>query len=103
MTKIDPRERLTDFITRGQEQPRQKSRVTCKEQLEFYYAYENLGKEPGLEFFKEEAQLDMELMMSLEGKRSDDVVEMFRSIEENEAQQTGLQPVGDYLKERKKQ
>lgn len=74
----------------GEQLPRQKTRITCKEQLEFYFAYENLGRQPGLEFFKEEAQLDMELMESLEGKRSDDVVEMFKSIGEEEQREYGV-------------
>jgi hypothetical protein len=101
LTKIDPREALSQFITTGKDSPGQKTRITCKEQLEFLYSYINLGKQPGLEFFREEAETDMELMMSLEGKRSDDVVEMFKSIDQEEPTLTGLQPVGDYIKKRR--
>lgn len=101
MAKIDPREKLSEFITSGKDSPGQKTRVTCKEQLELYYAYLNLGKQPGLEFFKDEAETDMELMMSLEGKRSDDIVEMFKSIDQEEPIATGLQPVTEYNKARR--
>ena len=101
MPKIDARERLTDFLTRGRDQPEQKTRVTCREQAEMYYAYLNLGREPGLEFFREEAETDMEIMMSLEGRRSDDIVEMMKHIEELESRDAGLQPVTEYLKDKK--
>lgn len=101
MGKIDPKEKLTEFITTGEDNPDQKTRLTCKEQLEFYYSYMNLGAEPGLEFFREEAERDMRLMMSLEGKRSDDIVEMFKTLREFPEMDIGLQPVTSYNRERR--
>lgn len=99
--KEDPRDKLTNFITTGGKSPEEKTRIMCKEQAEFYYAYLNLGAEPGLEFFKEEAERDMRLMMSLEGKRSDDIVEMFKHIDRTDMFDVGLQPITDYNKSRR--
>jgi len=103
-TKQDPRDRLTDFITQGTEQPAQKTLITCREQLEYYFAWRNLGREPGLEFFAQEVENDMELCMSV-GKpskpRSEQIVEMFKSIEMEEATDTGLQPIQQYIRKRK--
>ena len=104
MTKEDKWDRLADFMTEGTITPAQKTLVTCREQAEFYYAYRNLGKEPGLNFFTEEAELDMEICMSI-GKvgvpRSAQIVEMFRSIEEDEHREAGLQPATAYNRARR--
>lgn len=104
--KDDPRERLTDFITTGDEFPAQKTMVTCREQIELYYAYLNLAREPGLEFFKEEAETDMQICMSIgkPGKpRSEQVVEMFKSIDEQDKLDVGLRPITDYNRRKRKE
>lgn len=106
MSKIDPREALTKFITEGEEESDQKTNLTCKEQLAFYDAYLSIGKEPGLEFFAEEVMQDMRLMMSFTSvnkvmSRSEQVVAMFKSIDEEPLLETGLRPVTDYNRARR--
>ncbi len=106
MPKIDPRERLTEFITEGEREPEQKTNLTCKEQLAYYDAWLSLGREPGLEFFAEEVRQDMELMMSLTSvksikPRSEQVKEMFMSIDQEPLVETGLRAVTEYHKARR--
>ena len=104
LAKIDPRDKLTDFITTGDANSDEKTRVLSKEQLAFYYAYMNLGNEPGLEFFKEEAERDMRLCMSIAkigSNRAEQVVEMFKALDESRDHDVGLQPITEYQKTRR--
>ena len=105
ISKVDPRDKLTDFITTGDANSDEKTRVLSKEQLAFYYAYMNLGAEPGLEFFRHEAERDMRLCMSIAkigSNRAEQVVEMFKALDESTDREVGLGVVTDYNKARRK-
>lgn len=92
-------------MTTGRADPDVKTKLVCREQMDFLYAWLNLGREPGLEFFREEAEQDMRLMMSLATAkelhpRTDDIVQMFRAIKEDEGRETGVRPLDIELRRR---
>lgn len=107
MAKIDPRDKLTDFMTTDErEHDDMRTRILSKEQLAFYYAYLNLGAEEGLEFFREEAERDMRLCMSiakLGPNRSEQIVDMFKHLDETADRDIGLQPITDYNRSKRRQ
>lgn len=96
----DPKGKLTDFITSGQTNPEEKTRIICKEQKEWYLACQVLGSKKGLDmdFFNELVELDMRDMMSYQGKRSEEVVISLSHLVGDDMANVGLQPLREYLK-----
>lgn len=100
----DPKKRLAEFQTEGDAHPRQKTRLHSKEQARLYIAYNFLSEilPPEFSFYKEIADVDMELMMSYKGLRSDDIRDMFRGMGDDEVLKVGNQPIDRHLRERGK-
>lgn len=99
----DPKKRLAEFETEGEDQPRQKTRLHSKEQARLYIAYDFLGDTLGKEFdfYKDIANNHMEIMMSYKGLRSDDVRDMFRGMGDDDMLKVGNQPeLEKYLRDR---
>ena len=99
----DPKKRLAEFETEGEDQPRQKTRLHSKEQARLYIAYDFLGDVLGDEFsfYKDIANNHMEIMMSYKGLRSDDVRDMFRGMGDDGMLRVGNQPeLEKYLKDK---
>lgn len=97
----DPKKRLAEFETEGEQHPKQKTRLHSKEQMQFYVAYHFLSEVLGEEFkfYGEIADADMEIMMSYKGLRSDDVRDMFRGMGDDDMLKVGNQPeLERYLK-----
>ena len=97
----DPKKRLAEFETEGEDQPRQKTRLHSKEQARLYIAYEFLAETLGsdFDFYKDIANNHMEIMMSYKGLRSDDVRDMFRGMGDDGMLKVGNQPeLEKYLK-----
>lgn len=99
----DPKTRLTKFITSGEDNPEQKTRLISREQLAFTFAYDFTGgiKELEVPEFKDMAAKSMLLMMSYQGRRSDDIVEMTRGLDEQQLLTTGVQEIISERKERR--
>jgi hypothetical protein len=91
----DPKTWLTRFLTEGTKQSDEKTRVMSKEQKDFYLLFEFLGSKLGLDlaFYKEIAEIDMRVMMSYQGRRSDDVVMALSRLVQSESENVGLQPI----------
>lgn len=64
-----------------------------KEQKEFYFVYESMAKILGIQFYHDLAEIDERIMMSYQGRRSDDVVVALSRIVEAESENIGLQPI----------
>ena len=99
----DPKKRLAEFETEGEDQQRQKTRLHSKEQARFYIAYHFLSEVLGddFDFYSEIADADMEIMMSYKGLRSDDVRDMFRGMGDDDMLKVGNQPeLEKYLRDR---
>jgi hypothetical protein len=97
----DPKTWLTKFLTTGTSQTDEKTRVMSKEQKDFYVLFEYLGSKDGLDlkFYQTIADIDMRVMMSYEGRRSDDVVTALSRIIQGESENVGLQPIMKKLAE----
>jgi len=98
----DPISWLTKFLTTGKENPDEKTRVMTKEQKTFTLAYQFVGSKEGLNmpFYQTIADMDMRLMMSYQGKRSDDVVIALSKLKTEEEENVGIQPLKQYFKEK---
>ena len=97
----DPKKRLAEFETEGEQHPRQKTRLHSKEQARLYIAYNFLADTlgPEFDFYREIAEAHMEIMMSYKGIRSDDVRDMFRGMDDDGMLKVGNQPeLEQYLK-----
>ena len=90
----DPKEKQTRWLTEGLSPVDKalhldRTRVLFPGQLEWYHASLWIER-------------DMLLMMSYKGRRSDDVVETLSHATDEESLDTGLQPVREYIRERRK-
>lgn len=96
----DPKKRLAEFQTEGESHPRQKTRLLSKEQRRFYIGYNFLSEilPPEFNFYSELADVDMELMMSYKGERSNDVRDMFKGMSDDDMLKVGHQAVDRHLK-----
>ena len=99
----DPKTRLTQFITTGEDATEQKTRMISKEQLAMDMAFASAGDIPELEVphMKRIAERSELVMMSYQGRRSDDVVEMTKGLEEKDLIRAGVQPMVDYVKNKR--
>lgn len=100
MAQLDPKQKLTEWLTKVNSDEEAGTRLMSKEQKSFYLGYYALAEALGIPFFKEVVQLDERLMMAYQGRRSDDVVAALRSVTDSGTKETGLQPAIDYLKKR---
>ena len=89
----DPQTRTTTFITTGEEATEQKTRMISKEQLAMDMAFFGAGDIPELEVphMKAVAFRSELVMMSYQGRRSDDIVEMTKGLEEKKLVAAGVQ------------
>ena len=99
----DPKEKQTRWLTEGLSPVDKalhldRTRVLFPGQLEWYHASLSL-EDP---YFTGRIERDMLLMMSYKGRRSDDVVETLSHATDEESLDTGLQPVREYIRERRK-
>lgn len=96
----DPKAVLTRFITSGDEEPDQKTRIVSREQMAFTIAWGDVGAIDELEVphMKDLAEKSEQLMMSFQGRRSDDIVEIARALDQQDMMATGVQEI---LAERK--
>ena len=97
----DPKRRLAEFQTEGEVNQRQKTRLHAKEQARFYVAYDFLAEilPPEFEFYRTLANVDMELMMSYKGLRSDDTRDMFKGAGDEDVLRVGNQAVDKHLRD----
>ena len=98
----DPKKRLAEFETEGEDNPRQKTRLHSKEQARLYIAYEFLADTLGdeFEFYRDIAKNHMEIMMSYKGLRSDDVRDMFKGMGDDDTLRVGNQAVDRHLRDK---
>ena len=91
----DPKKKLTDFITSGSDEPEQKTRIISKEQMAFTMAFLSAGEieELDVSFMQREAEKAELLMMSYQGRRSDDVVEMTKGLDKVDIRAAGVQAI----------
>jgi hypothetical protein len=104
----DPKQKLTTWLTEGFVKPKEnesitmdmdRTRLMVPGQKEWYHAALSLD-DP---YFTKRVHDDMKFMMSYKGRRSDDVVTSLASLETDDAINEGLQPVKDYMKEKRSQ
>lgn len=93
----DPKNKLTNWLTGGQQEIKEhddkdRTNINSKEQIDFYFYYENLGRATGISFFSEMARLDARLMMSFKGKRAEEIVQAMVGIETLDRLKQGIQP-----------
>lgn len=98
----DPKRRLAEFQTEGEHNQRQKTRLHAKEQARFYIAYNFLADmlPSEFEFYRTLANVDMELMMSFKGLRSDDTRDMFKGMTDEDVLRVGNQAIDRHLERR---
>lgn len=105
MPAEDPKQKLTAWLTQGLDKIKEgtvdvdRTRIMFPGQKEWYHAALSLDDE----YFRTRVELDMKMMMSYKGRRSDDVVTSLASLETDDVINEGLQPVKDYMKEKRKQ
>ena len=100
MTNLDPKQRLTEWLTAVDAKDEAGTRLMSKEQKNFYLGYKALGQELDIPFFIDIINLDERLMAAYQGRRSDDVVEALRSVKQEDKVNTGVQPVQEELRKR---
>ncbi len=98
----DPKKRLAEFETEGEEQPRQKTRLHSKEQARLYIGYDFLSRTLGEEFgfYTEISENHMQIMMSYKGLRSDDVRDMFKGMGDDDVLRVGNQAIDKHLRDK---
>jgi len=96
----DPKTKLTNWLTEVPAEKEAGTRLMSREQKAFYLGYSALATELDLPFFRNIVELDERLMMSYQGRRSDDVVEALRSVKEPDRVMSGVQPVTEELRKR---
>lgn len=98
----NPKQKLTTWLTEGFPEREKRhhldrTRVMATAQKRWYSAL--LAVEDP--YFTRRVEIDQELMMAFKGKRSDDVVNALMALVEEEARETGLRPVEEYLKKKR--
>jgi hypothetical protein len=99
----DPKAKMTAWLTEGLRKPQDttdfdRTRVMSPEQMAWYKAALALDDD----YFTHRVIVDMHLMMSFKGRRSDDVVEALRSVKQDDKIMSGVQPVTEELRKRNK-
>jgi len=96
MSGDNPQNKLTDWVTTGRTNSDEKTRVMCREQLEYYFAYQILGEE--FDFFKRFAEIDMRLMISFKGLAREEVVQALTGMTEENEEDVGIRPVREHFR-----
>lgn len=94
----EPKMLLTRWLTGVDSKDEAGSRVMSREQKAYYTGYKAFADELDIPFFTKMVDLDERIMMAYQGRRSDDVVEALRTVTEQSARDTGLQPAAEYIK-----
>lgn len=88
----DPLALLTRWISQGTISPDEKTRMSAKEQLQMYLAFDFAVIEYGMTFLKAVTLEDKALMMALQGKRSEEIVDAMKGFKAPMGMDVGMQP-----------
>lgn len=85
---------LSRFLAKGTESPDEKTNLMIKEQLELYSAFGFGASKKGynLDFLDEIMDYDKLGMMSVKGRRADQIVEAMKALRQPMGLDIGLQP-----------
>ena len=95
----DPLIMLTKRFAKPTENPEDLTQMAAKEQLQFYLAFDIGSVYYGMKALSIVTLEDKVLMMGLQGKRSDQLVDAVRGINAPLGLDVGMQPVDKYLAE----
>jgi len=98
----DPRDKYADFLTDESKSPDTQTRMMNRHQKNWTLANKYIGDRAGLSmsYRKKLAEQDERLMVAFQGRRSEEVVEATKAVEESKVRSTGIQAVIDHKRAR---